>query len=170
MQEILTHPLSAFLIGLGVGVVLAFATWVSGALHHRKLKQEIQNLQRHLHTQMTITTRGQEELQKELQSLRQQNENLRVTVANLQQKPGRAEIRTLHLYDRAIALMHQRAPGFAPAWEGVLREAEEEIKGAESGLGKLLKKVFRPSLLGDSPIATKPVAEAPGEDEKGSDS
>ena len=166
MQEILTHPLYPFLIGLGLGVVLAFATWLSGALQQRRLKREIQDLQRHLHTQMTINTRGQDELQKDLQSFRQQNENLRITLAALQQKPGRAELRTLHLYDRAIALMHQRAPGFAPAWEGVLREAEEELHKTETGLGRLLKKVFRPSLSGETPTTPKANSESVAENEK----
>ena len=60
------------------------------------------------------------EQQKELDSLKQQNENLRMTINTLEQKPGRAEIRTLHVYDKAINLMQKRAPGFAPVWQEVL--------------------------------------------------
>ena len=147
MQDLLTNP---FTIGLGVGLILAVLTWVSAAWNQRKLKAEIKDLQKHLHMQMNVTAKGQESLQKELESLKKENENLRVTVSTLQTKPGRAEIKALHLYDRAINLMRQRAPGFAPVWENVVQEAEEELGKTESGLGKLLKKVFRPSQIPES--------------------
>jgi hypothetical protein len=144
MEELIKHP---FTIGLGVGVVLAVATWFSGVWNRRQLRRELKELQRHLNVQMNITTKGHEEMNRELESLRQQNENLRVTVSTLQQKPGRAEVRTLQVYDRAVNLMQKRAPGFAPVWQQVMDEAEEEMARNEGGLGKLLKKVFRPSQL-----------------------
>ena len=147
MEELLTNP---FTIGLGIGLVLAVLTWVSAAWNQRKLRREIRDLQKHLNMQMNVTAKGQESLQKELESLKKENENLRVTVSTLQTKPGRAEIKTLHLYDRAINLMRQRAPGFAPVWENVVQEAEEEMAKTDRGLGKLLKKVFRPSQIAES--------------------
>jgi hypothetical protein len=172
MEEILTNPFTIGLaVGLGVGVMLALATWISGVFRHRTLRKETGELRKHLNMQMSITAKGNEELQKELESLRQQNENLRITVNTLQQKPGRAEIRTLHIYDRAVNLMRQRAPGFAPAWEEVLQEAETEVKNAEGGFGKLLKKVFRPSLISESSGPPKndlaPEKEEEKEPEKG---
>ncbi len=164
MEEFFSNP---FFIGLGVGLVLAILTWATGALQQRKLKKEIAELKRHLHLQMTITNKGNEELQREFESLKRQNENLRITVTTLQQKPGRAELRTLHMYDRAINLMRQRAPGFAPAWEEVFQEAEGEMRNAESGLGKLLKKVFRPSLITETTGSGKSESATDKEEEKG---
>jgi HAMP domain-containing protein len=152
MEDLLTHP---FTIGLGVGAILAVLAWFSGVWNQRKLRKEIKDLRNHLHLQMTVTAKGTEELQKELDSLRKQNENLRVSVSGLQQKPGRAELRTLQVYDRALNLMQKRAPGFAPVWQEVLQEAEEEIQKAEGGFGKLLKKVFRPAQITEASAAAK---------------
>jgi hypothetical protein len=144
MEDLLKHP---FTIGLGVGATLAVLTWFSGVLSRRSINKELKDLKKHLNMQMSITTKGTESMQKELDSLKLQNENLRVSVASLQQKPGRAEVRTLQIYDRAVGLMQKRAPGFAPVWQEVLGEAEEEMGRNEGGFGKLLKKVFRPSQI-----------------------
>jgi hypothetical protein len=146
MEDFLKHP---FTIGLGVGAALAMVTWFSGVMSRRGLNKELKELKKHLNMQMSITTKGTESMQKELDGLKQQNENLRVSIASLQQKPGRAELRTLQVYDRAIGLMQKRAPGFAPVWQEVLGEAEEEMGRNEGGFGKLLKKVFRPSQIPD---------------------
>jgi hypothetical protein len=80
----------------------------------------------------------------ELEQLRKTNENLRITVRSLQNKPGRAEIRQLHVYDKAIHSMLAKAPGFAPTWEMVLKEAEDEIAQTETGIGAFMRKVFVP--------------------------
>src|SRR5882757_1515503 len=60
-----------------------------------RLKGEIEELQRHINTHLKITATGSERLEKELASLKEQNETLRVNLAGLQQKPGRAEARQL---------------------------------------------------------------------------
>jgi len=98
--------------------------------------------QAHLNTQLKITSTGHESLQSELASLKQQNENLRVNHAALQQKPGRAEQRLLQIQEIAIRTMREQAPGFAAAWENAIRQGEVEVDAAESGLKKLVRRVI----------------------------
>jgi DNA-directed RNA polymerase subunit F len=148
--ELLKHPFSW---GLAIGGALAIVVWRAAFMKQRLMKKEIRDLKseiddlnRHLNRQMKITAKGSEELEKELASLKQQNENLRVNLGALDQKAGRAELKTLKVYDRAIALMNERAPGFGPAWEGAIKEVESETRDAEGGLVKLFRKVVRPSL------------------------
>jgi hypothetical protein len=38
--------------------------------------------------------------------------------------------------------MREQAPGFAPAWEKAVRQAEGELEAGESGLKKLVRRVI----------------------------
>lgn len=142
-MELLQHP---FVIGLGVGLIVAVVFWISGLMNRRGLNKELKTLREHLQRQMEINQKGSDAQKKELEELRTQNENLRVSNATLKQKPGRAEIQTLTIYDKALHIMNGRAPGFGPAWEGAVKEAEAEVAQADSGIVPMLRKVFRPSL------------------------
>jgi hypothetical protein len=102
----------------------------------------MKDLQSHLNTQLKINASGNEALQAELKALKLQNETLRVNNSSLQQKPGRAEQRQLQVYEIAIRMMREQAPGFAPAWEKALRQGETEVDAAESGLVKLVRRVI----------------------------
>jgi len=93
---------------------------------------------------MEIDAKGHKTREDELEKLRKQNENLRITVKSLQQKPNRAEIRQLHVFDKAIHAMLARAPGFAATWEMVLKESEDEIEKSETGITAFMRKVFVP--------------------------
>jgi uncharacterized membrane-anchored protein YhcB (DUF1043 family) len=146
LWQILSHP---FTIGLALGLLIAAFIWKSGLTARRTLRRdlarldkELGELQGHLNTQLKINASGNEKLQTELDQLRQQNENLRVNLAQFQQKPGRAEIRQLHILEAAARRMRERAPGFAPAWEQALREAEDETQHAESGFRRLVRRVM----------------------------
>jgi hypothetical protein len=120
--------------------------WFVNITTKRDLSRKIRDLKAHLNTQMEITSRGNEVLLKEIKKLKEQNENLRISIRSWQQKPGRGDIRILHLYDKALHLMLERAAGFAPVWENVLKEAETEIKETERGVKALIRKYFIPSL------------------------
>lgn len=143
-------PLLTGLIGFGVGfaggLFLALRTWLSGRSKRHELEQELSQLKSHLHRQMEITGEGNRSMRKELQELREQNENLRVTVKTLENKPGRAELRQLHVYEQAVRVMNKQAPGFAAAWESALEEAEQKVGEAETGIRALVRRVFRPVL------------------------
>lgn len=144
--ESLNHP---FVWGLLLGLLIAGFIWKSGFTAQRQLAREIKRLgteikelQGHLNTQLKINASGNENLQKELDAIRRQNENLRIHNAALQQKPGRAEQQQLQVYEIAIRMMREQAPGFAPAWEKAQRHAETELEAAESGLKRLVRKVI----------------------------
>lgn len=146
LTELLQHP---FTWGLLLGLLIAAFIWKSGFAARRqvsrdlkRVESELKNLQGHLNTQLKINASGQEALQTELESLRKQNETLRVNHSALMQKPGRSEQRLLQVYESAIRSMREQAPGFAPVWEKALRQGEAEVEAAESGFSKLVRRVI----------------------------
>lgn len=149
MEMLKTALESPFTWGLLLGLLLTVFTWKSGFTARRHLARELRRaeaeskeLQGHLNTQLKINASGNEALQNELASLKQQNETLRVNNAALQQKPGRAEQRQLQIHELAIRSMREQAPGFAPAWEKAFRQAEADVDASESGLLKLVRRVI----------------------------
>ena len=146
LQNSLQQP---FTWGLLLGLLVAAFTWKSGFANSRSQKREIRrlenemrDLQAHLNTQLKINSTGNETMRSQLDELRRQNENLRVNYSSLQQKPGRAEMRTLRAQEAAVARLREQAPGFAAAWEKAMREAEADLEAAEGGLRKLVKRVM----------------------------
>ncbi len=134
--------IAIFGAGLGVGLLLTIATWINKWRSAAVSRKELEDLKKHLQTQMNITAKGYEELQQELKRLKQENENLRITVATLSNKPGRIELKTLHLWDKALRMMTTNSPGFAPAWEMAIAEARKEIQETETGVKALVRKVL----------------------------
>lgn len=148
-QSALQNP---FVLGLLLGLLLAGFIWKSGytarrhaAAELKRVQTDLRELQGHLNTQLKINASGNESLNAELETLRRQNETLRVNLAALHQKPGRAEQRLLQIHESAVRTMREQAPGFAPAWEKALRQAEGELEAADSGLRRLVRRVI-PSL------------------------
>lgn len=152
-ESILNFLAQPLVIGLLIGLLFAILIWIRCLLKaakeatandekRRLLRAEISTLQKHLHTQMQISAKGNEATLAELEELKKQNGNLREVVAELKTKPGRVEIRTLHLYEKAIRLMNARAPGFGPVWESVMVDAEAEVKQEESGILSWIRKPF----------------------------
>ena len=107
----------------------------------KRLEKEMRELQSHLNTQMKITATGSDSISKEVEKLKAQNENLRVNLAALQNKPDKNEQRQFRMQEMAISMMREQAPGFAGAWEKAMREAESEMESAENGFKKLVRKV-----------------------------
>jgi uncharacterized membrane-anchored protein YhcB (DUF1043 family) len=166
---ILSHP---FTWGLALGLLVAGFILKSAftAKSHltrdiKRLKDELGQLQKHLNTHLKITASGNDRLEKDLSSLKEQNENLRVNIAALQQRPGRAEARQLQILETAVARMREQAPGFAQAWELAVRQATADQDAAESGLTKLIRKVLPSSASGNSGenlALPQPQEKAPG--------
>ena len=125
-------------------MILVVLTWISGLAKSREARREVKRLREHLHTQMDITSRGNTAMRAELDTLKTQNENLRVAVKEWQTKPGRNEMRMLAVYDRAIRILNQNAPGFSPVWERAVKDSEEEFVSSESGMSAMLRRAFRP--------------------------
>jgi len=162
LLQLLSLP---FTWGLCIGLTIAAFVWKSGWTARSVLKAEIKRvtegqreLQSHLNTHLKISATGNDQLQKELQSLKEQNENLRVTIAGLQQKPGRAEIRQWQIMELAVTRMREQAPGFASVWEQAMRASVADVEASESGLTKLMRKVLpgnQPTLRSDE---TEPIS------------
>jgi len=141
LKSLLQEP---FVWGLIIGIAVAIFLWIRGIIKQAGQKKEIKKLKGSLYTKMEIDAKGHKTREDELEKLRKQNENLRITVKSLQQKPNRAEIRQLHVFDKAIHAMLARAPGFAATWEMVLKESEDEIEKSETGITAFMRKVFVP--------------------------
>jgi uncharacterized membrane-anchored protein YhcB (DUF1043 family) len=138
-----------FVLGLIVGLVVAALAWKSKFAcqlmwkkEKQKLEQEMRDLQVHLNTQLKINASGNDTLHKELEQLRSQNETLRINLAAVQQKPGKAEMRHLQITEAAVRAMREQAPGFAAAWERAMRDAEQQAEQQDSGLMKIMRKVI----------------------------
>lgn len=151
MEDILNHIVAhqAFYWGLLIGLILALLSWKSGLSNKirlsrdvRRLENELRELQGHLNTQLKINASGNKQLEADLKELKQQNENMRVSMATLQTKPGRAEIRQYHVMEGAVRLMRENYPNFASSWEKAVRQAEQEIEAGEHGFRKLVRKVM----------------------------
>ncbi|MBK1792816.1 hypothetical protein [Persicirhabdus sediminis] len=144
--QIMSQP---FVWGLLVGLGLVVMVWRLQRKDVKMLKSELKRvetdnkeLQTHLNTQLKINAKGNEQLQSQLDEMREQNETLKSNLNVAQQKPGRAEMRQLQLIESALRAMREDAPGFAPAWEKAMREAESEQEAAEGGLKKLMRRVM----------------------------
>ena len=125
------------------GILLGGAlSYLKSLLTIRTHKKELKEYKDHLDRQMKITNAGNSTLVTELEKVKKDNENLRISVQTLNQKPGRAELRLLNIYDVALRKMMAQAPGFSTAWENSLKEAEREYEANESGLKSIVSKVF----------------------------
>ncbi len=131
-----------FLRGLAIGLVVCILIYLRGLLRRRELSKEVDRLRSHLHTKLEIDSSDNERRKTELNRLKQERDNLRITVQSLNQKPGRKEIRQFYIYQTALDIMFEKAPGFAPAWQVTLKEAENLFEKSESGVVPLLKRLM----------------------------
>jgi hypothetical protein len=149
--EILQRP---FVIGLIIGLILMFVVWLRSlskmnaakkahAKENRELLAKVGRLETHIRMQMELSADGSVAVKAEVEELKKQIENLRVSNNSLSTKPGRAELRQLHLYEKALSVMHVRAPGFSVAWSEAIRDAEAELEKEERGLMKWIRKPFQ---------------------------
>lgn len=159
-QEIIK---SHFVWGVALGLLVAafiLKNAISAKIQFRReikrIEKEMREMQSHLNIQMKITATGNDTLTKQIEELKVHNENLRVNLSALQNKPDKAEQRQFRIQEMAVGTMREQAPGFAGAWEKAIRQAEAEMDSAESGFTKLMRKVV-PG-LGHSASKT-PVAE-----------
>lgn len=149
MEAFFEHINQPFYWGLFIGLALAFFAWKSGLSNKmrlsrdvRRLENELRELQGHLNTQLKINAQGNKQLEVELDELRKQNENLRVSLAANQNKPGRAELRQYQVIELAVRHMREHFPNFAPTWEKALQQAETEVEASENGFKRLVRRVM----------------------------
>ena len=143
LLKVLAHP---FTWGLGFGLVFAVWAFFSGWSAKRALRREVRRLEDHCRTAVDLSAKGTQALQEEVAGLKEQNQNLQITVAELKNKPDRAELQKLYVLDKAAALMTERAPGFAAAWQAALKEAQAELDKTSTGLLPWIRRIIHPSL------------------------
>jgi hypothetical protein len=160
-----------FGLGLGIGIFLAIIVYIRGMFKTSSLKRKIKELKGHVYQKLDLESESLEKRKKEFDKLKKENENLRITNQSLAQKPGRREVLNLHIYQKAINIMYQRATGFAPMWQTSLKEAEQEMQETETGALPFIKKIiplsfFNTTKLIDTPIEKNDTREEGQNEEK----
>lgn len=124
--------------GLFLGLIFAAMTW----FRLLSAKAEAKKLRLMLGERMEIESTATSKLRNELESLRKQNENLRIKVAELNQTPERRLQRELEILARAEKIMTSTSPGFPAVWESAKKSAHDEIAVEETG-STLPKRIFQ---------------------------
>jgi cell division protein FtsB len=126
MKDILLHP---FALGFYAGGVFLLIS----LYHLLRLKLEHKRYRRMLSDKMEIDAAAVSKQKGELESLRKENENLRVKVQALTSQPEQKLAREIEIFARAEKKMTVAAPGFAAPWEQAKQAAWQEISEEESG-------------------------------------
>ena len=132
---------NSFYWGLGIGVVLGLIGIGFTIMRLWDTKGEVRRLKRHLADKLELESEATNRLRLDLQELKQQNENLRIKVANLNQFPDKRLQRELEVYARAERFMVSSSPGFPAVWEEAKRSAVTDLEQEENGKS-LPKRVF----------------------------
>src|ERR1700731_476209 len=137
-MEFLNHH---FYWGLGIGAFLGLIGVTFAVMRLFDTKGEVKRLKRHLSDKLELEAEATNRLRHDLQELKQQNENLRIKVSNLNQIPDRRLQRELEIYARAERFMVTSSPGFPAVWEEAKRNALTGLEHEETGKS-LPKRVF----------------------------
>ena len=137
-MEFLNHH---FYWGLGIGAFLGLIGVTFAVMRLFDTKGEVKRLKRHLSDKLELEAEATNRLRHDLQDLKQQNENLRIKVANLNQFPDKRLQRELEIYARAERFMVSSSPGFPAVWEEAKRSALAGLEQEENG-NSLPKRVF----------------------------
>jgi len=130
-----------FYLGLAIGAVLGLMGIAFAVMRLLDTKGEVKRLKRHLSDKLELEAEATNRLRQDLQELKQQNENLRIKVANLNQYPDKRVQRELEIYARAERFMVSSSPGFPAVWEEAKRSAMSGLEQEENG-NSLPKRVF----------------------------
>lgn len=133
--EFVSYP---FVWGLAIGLALMmFAMW-----SQFKTRREFSRFRRHLSDKLELEAQQYEAVRKEKERLAKENENLRVQVGMLNEKPDNKVLREVEVLARAERQLMISAPGFGAAWETAKAHAVEEIQAEEQGKS-FPKRIFR---------------------------
>ncbi len=138
-MELLNNPV---IVGILASLSGAFIAFVLFQIEKIKYRKEIKDLKKHLNNQMEITAEGTKTIKEDLEKMKKQNENLRISLKTLQQKPDKKEIRLLYIYDKALTKLIENAPGFSAMWVKSVKEAEDEYTEVENGFIAFTKKML----------------------------
>ena len=133
-----------FIYGLGAGLIIAcivaFALSLKiGRINDEKNK-EVQKYKNMLADRMELEADGLRKVKEENEELKKQNENLRVSLLALRDKPGRKEMQRLQILQKAADRLTINSPGFGPVWQAALKESEDEFQKVYSGFIPFIKR------------------------------
>ncbi|ANQ47919.1 hypothetical protein MY04_0537 [Flammeovirga sp. MY04] len=143
-----TFDIQSLFFGLLAGLAVALVVQVKGWFKQAYQNKEIKRLKSHLHDKMEIDAEAMSSKKGEIERLKRENENLRVTNKALMNKPGRQEMMTYHAFQIAIDKLNSNMMGFGPAWQDAFKEAKEDVKSIEEGEQSFMKKVLPKGLFG----------------------
>ncbi len=142
VNETAIFLLRPFFIGLYIGLFFCLVIFIFEKFQVRKLNKEIQKLKEYIQTKLEIEAELNEKKKEEIDDLKRQNENLRITLQSYYEKPRRKEIRQLLMYQKAIEVLTEKAPGFAQSWQSALKDGREEIGRIERGIIPFMKRLL----------------------------
>ncbi|HWB07417.1 MAG TPA: hypothetical protein VG796_30615 [Verrucomicrobiales bacterium] len=134
IKDFFSYP---FVWGLSLGLLF----FVLSFWGHFKTKREYRRYRRHLSDKLELEARQYEVIRKEKEVLTKENENLRLRVGQLNEKPDQKVLRDMEIMTRAEKRMMIQAPGFAGAWEAAKSAAAEEVTAEDQGRS-LPKRLF----------------------------
>jgi hypothetical protein len=126
IKDFISQP---FVWGLSLGLLFA----VLSAWGHFKTKREYRRYRRHLSDKLELEARQYELIRKDKEGLAKENENLRLRIGQLNEKPEQKVMRDMEILTRAEKRMMVQAPGFAAAWETAKAAAAEEVTAEDQG-------------------------------------
>ena len=131
---------TGLIVGASFAVVIGIVLAVKNAGMKKDAKAEVEKYKKMLTDRMELETEGIQKLKAENEELRKANENFRVSIQTMSQKPGRKELQRLEVYQTAAERLTMNSPGFAPVWQAALKESEEEFRKTFVGLTPFLRK------------------------------
>lgn len=148
-----------FLHPFALGFYLGCVFLVLALYQYFRLKGELARFRRHLSDKLEIEAETMKKIKAEQETLRRENESLRIKVNALNEAPDRKITRDLEIYARAEKRMLLSVPGFAPAWETAKTEAHHELAEEETGKSAP-KRIFARLFGGGSSQGALPGREA----------
>jgi len=132
--EILVQP---FYLGLELGLFCAaISLW-----RLMVVKWDLRRFKQHLSDRIELEADSVKKAKGELETLRRENEQLRIRVQSFNERADWKAPRDLEVYARAEKRMLMTVPGFAPAWENAKSDAIAELQSEDTGQS-LPKRVF----------------------------
>ena len=133
-----------FIIGLGIGLAVAAVTALFLSTRLGRLRKEkdaeLAKFKEMLSARMELESEGLRKLRDENEELRKANENLRVSLMAMREKPGRKEMQKLQIMQKAVDRLMLNSPGFSTAWQVAMHDSEEEFQRMYSGLIPFIRR------------------------------
>ncbi|MDC7245384.1 MAG: hypothetical protein PQJ47_05660 [Sphaerochaetaceae bacterium] len=134
------------LIGVAIGftpmLVLLIIQLAKQSQKQKEHTEAINKLKGMLTDRMDLESDGLGKLKAEVEELKTQNENLRISLRTYSQKPGRREIARLQVFQQAADRLTINSPGFGAAWQAALKESESEFEKTFYGVQPFIKRII----------------------------